>query len=168
MHITSDQASRQAKVFDLASQVIRSCAASQELENLLMFFLNEKQKKVSGSYILSASIPYGIYSSIKGSDNNALYLAVSCLLLYLSADIIDDIADGDFVRFWGKSVTPSEGILASLLLSSSIAPLALDWLEIDAKLLSSIKSSMSKFIVRCSAGQLGDLRIKNNLESTST
>ena len=159
--------SRQAEVFRLASEVIRENSTSLELENLLMFFLNGKQKEFSEDYVLSVSIPYGIYTSIKGSNDNAGYLAVSCLLLYLSADIIDDIADGDFVRFWGESVSPSEGVLASLTLSSSIAPLALDWLKIDAQLLSSIKSSLSKFIIKCSAGQLGDLAIKNKLESTS-
>ena len=39
--------SRQAEVFRLASEVIRENATSLELENLLMFFLNGKQKEFS-------------------------------------------------------------------------------------------------------------------------
>ena len=158
---------RQAAVFSLARDIIEECSSSEEQKSLLLFFLNGLDARNSEEYFPCINLPYAVYKGIKGSEGDVKYLSVACLFLFLSADIIDDIADGDFLKLWGEKVSPSAGILASLMFASSIAPLALDNLRVDDKLISGLKSSLSRSIIRASAGQQGDLDANNKLQSTT-
>lgn len=154
-------------VFNEANDLLAQHSDSIEQKKLLSRFLAGLKEKVGDNFLPCISLPLMIHSAIKGEERSATKLAAACLFLFLAADIIDDIADGDFAKHWGEEISKSEGILASVVFSSSIAPLAIDSMGIDSQRASLLKASLSKCIISMAAGQQGDIRSCESLHSTS-
>ena len=157
---------RNRLIFKEANNLLARHSESTEQKILLSRFLAGLEGKL-GTHSLAFSIPLIIHCAIKGEERSALKLAAACLCLYLAADIIDDIADGDFVKHWGEEVSSSEGILASMVFASSIAPLAIDDLDIESQSANLLRKSLAKSIAASAAGQQGDLQSRETLGSTS-
>ena len=154
-------------VFNEAHDLLAQHSESIEQKKLLSRFLAGLKEKVGDDSLPCISLPLMIHSAIKGEERSATKLAAACLFIFLAADIIDDIADGDFARHWGEVIFKSEDILASVVFASSIAPLAIDAMGIDSQCASLLKASLSKCIISMAAGQQGDIRSCESLLSTS-
>ena len=158
---------RNKLVFKEANDLLARHSESIEQEMLLSQFLAGLEEKLGTHSLPFINIPLVIHSAIKGEERSASKLAAACLFLYLAADIIDDIADGDFARHWGDELSSSEGVLASVVFASSIAPLAIDDIGIESQSACLLKTSLSKCVTKMAAGQQGDLLSKNTLRSTT-
>ena len=154
-------------VFNEANDLLARHSESIEQKKLLSRFLAGLEEKVGDGFPSFISVPLIIHSAIKGEERSAAKLAAACLFLFLAADIIDDIADGDFAKHWGEEISKSEGILASVVFASSIAPLAIDAIGIDSQSACLLKASLSQCIISMAAGQQGDIRSSESLHSTS-
>ncbi|KGG23763.1 MULTISPECIES: polyprenyl synthetase family protein [unclassified Prochlorococcus] len=153
-------------VFKEANDLLARHSESIEQKILLSRFLAGLEEKVRKHSLPCVNSPLIIHCAIKGEERSAVKLAAACLFLYLAADIIDDIVDGDFSRHWGEEISSSEGILASVVFASSIAPLAMDDIGIGTHGACLLKASLSKCIISMAAGQQGDLRSSESLSST--
>ncbi len=154
-------------VFKEANDLLARHSESIEQKILLSRFLAGLEEKAGDGFLPCISMPLIIHSAIKGEERSATKLAAACLFLFLAADIIDDIADGDFAKNWGEELSKSEAILASVVFASSIAPLAMDDIGIESQSACLLKASLSKCIISMAAGQQGDLRSCESLHSTS-
>ena len=163
----NESVERNNLVFNEANDLLARHSESIEQKKLLSRFLAGLKEKVGDDFLPCISLPLMIHYAIKGEERSATKLAAACLFLFLSADIIDDIADGDFAKHWGEEISKSEGILASVVFASSIAPLAIDSMGIDSQSASLLKASLSKCIISMAAGQQGDIRSCESLHSTS-
>ena len=158
---------RNKLVFQEARGLLSSHSASDRQKILLMRFLVGLEEQSRESYLPFVNYPLDIYAAITGKENAAIKIAVASLFLFLAADIIDDVADGDFAKHWGEDVSSSEGILASVVFASSLAPLALDDMGIETKRSCLIKTTLSKCIISMAAGQQGDLQSSKSIHCTS-
>ena len=163
----SESVERSNLIFNEANDLLARHSVSIEQKNLLSRFLAGLEERVGDGFLSCGEVPLIIHSAIKGEERSATKLAAACLFLYLAADIVDDIADGDFAKHWGEEVSSSEGILASVVFASSIAPLAMDDIGIESQSACLLKASLSKCIISMAAGQQGDLRSSESLNSTS-
>ena len=157
---------RNKLVFKEANDILARHSESIEQKILLSRFLAGLEEKLGAHPLPFINIPLIIHCAIKGEERSASKLAAACLFGYLAADIIDDIADGDFVKHWGDEISSSEGILASVVFASSIAPLAIDDIGIDRQSACLLKTSLSKCVISMAAGQQGDLQSRETLRST--
>lgn len=158
---------RNKLVFQEARELLSVHSASENQKILLMRFLVGLEVKARDSCLSFISLPLIVYASIAGKENAAIRIAVASLFLFLAADIADDVADGDFAKHWGDDVSSSEGILASGLFASALAPLALNDASIQNQCSCLIKTTLSKCILSMAAGQQGDLQSSGSLHSTS-
>ena len=154
-------------IFKEANDHLTRLAVSPEQHALLTRFLMGTEEKTREQYLPFVDLPLVVHSAITGDENPPANVSIASLFLYLAADILDDIADGDFENHWGKDISSSEGILASWVFASSIAPLALEDLDIQTQRICLIKQTLSKCILRMAAGQQGDLQSSESLCSTS-
>ena len=158
---------RNKLVFQEANDILSRHSTTFEQEKLLKRFLLSLEKQIQDDYMPFVNIPMLIHAAISGEENSAIKVAVASLFLFLAADIVDDIMDGDFTEHWGSDISSSEGLLASVVFASSIAPLCIDEIDAPFEITCAMKKTLSKSIIVMAAGQQADLSCSGSIRSTS-
>jgi geranylgeranyl diphosphate synthase, type I len=108
----------------------------------------------------SVTVPLDVYEALSGSWQPAVPLAAAATLIYLGADILDNVADRELPTIWnGWSI--DEIILSGATLISSLSYLALDLLRerhgVSAGRLYLLAQRMASATWAMAGGQLQDI-----------
>ena len=87
---------RNKMIFKEANDHLTRLAVSPEQHALLTRFLMGTEEKSREQYLPFVDLPLVVHSAITGDENPPTNVSIVSLFLYLAADILDDIADGDF------------------------------------------------------------------------
>lgn len=101
-------------------------------------------------------LPLLVHAAIGGDEHPALPLAAATTLIYLGADIFDDLADGDRRAHW-EGYSPAEINLAAASLLSALAPLAVANLAAPAERIVAMERTLASGLLRMAAGQQSDV-----------
>ena len=100
-----------------------------------------------------------VYAAITGDEAPATPLAAACTLLYLGADLFDNVADGELLPCWQAS-NPALANLAAAALLCALPPLAIARLEqngVAPTRLWRLTKMFAETLATMSAGQYDDL-----------
>lgn len=97
-----------------------------------------------------------VYAAVTGNQTAALPLGAVSALVYLGADILDDLADGDSRSHW-TGHGPAEITLAAATCLACLPQLILSELDASPAVRDALQRSLAEGLLRMSGGQLRDL-----------
>lgn len=117
-------------VFGFLEGVIGALAVPAGHRGLLLVHLEEGRAQAAESPggMACAQLPLLVHAALTGEEGPALPVAGACTLLYLGADLFDNLADEELPDRW-LSYHPSEASLAAATYLSALPPLSLAHLE---------------------------------------
>lgn len=111
------------------------------------------------SFLPSVDLPLLVHAALAGDERPALSVAAACTLVYLGADLLDNIADDELPERWSSRST-SEASLAATTLLAALPAHALARLEIptvSSERLRRVRRMFTDALLEMSAGQHDDL-----------
>jgi geranylgeranyl pyrophosphate synthase len=146
-----------AEVFAAVRSFARRWAADDRQRQLLETAIAGLEPHARRSEpVFFVELPLLVYGAIRGDARPAMPLAAATTLLFLGADIFDDLADGDRPAHWDGH-SPAEINLAAANLLCALTPLALAELPASAERIVAMQTTLTKGLLRMSAGQQSDL-----------
>lgn len=107
--------------------------------------------------LLFMEVPLAVHAAAGGGGAPAVRLAAVCSLVFLGADVLDDLADGDLRPGW-EAFSPGELTLGAATLLSALAPLAVAELGLPPVTTAALHRTLALGLLRMAAGQHEDLR----------
>ena len=104
----------------------------------------------------AAALPVLVHAAAGGEDGVALPLGGACTLVFLGADLLDDLADGELSESWSH-VSPAQTTLVAATMLSALPILALARLDAPAETSAQLASLFGGGLLAMSAGQHLDL-----------
>jgi hypothetical protein len=153
---------RSAAVLGWLDELVDGLPVPASHRALLRVHLAVGRRQIDGAVPLAcAELPLLVHAALAGTEAAAVPLAGACTLLYLGADLLDNVADDEVPAEWdGRS-----GAEMQLAASTYLAPLyqlALGRLEtsagIDGARLWTLASLFRDALLEMSAGQHEDIR----------
>lgn len=146
------------EVWAEARALVGRCVVSGSQRRLLETVLDGLAPVVEQeSPLLFMEVPLAVHSAAGGGGIAAVRIAAACSLVFLGADVLDDLADGDVRPGW-EGFSPGELTLGAATLLSALAPLALADLGLSAGTAAALHRTLSLGLLRMAAGQQDDLR----------
>src|SRR5215212_7640873 len=116
---------RVEKVFDFLDTLIDMLPVPSSHRALLRVHLDTGRDEATGYPELPAiQLPLLVHAAIRGDERPALPLAGACTLLYLGADLLDNLIDDELSIDWHDR-DPAEASLAATTLLAALPQLAL-------------------------------------------
>lgn len=146
-----------AEVFAEVRSLARRWAADDRQRQLLeTAILGLEPHARRSAPLFFVDLPLLVYGAIRGDARPAIPLAAATTLLFLGADIFDDLADGDRPAHW-DGYSHAEINLAAANVLCGLTPLALAQLPASADCKVAMQATLAKGLLRMSAGQQSDL-----------
>ena len=101
-------------------------------------------------------LPLLVHGALSGDDAPAVPLAGATALVFLGADICDDLADGDMPAHWANH-RPSAISLAATTLLAALPQRAIARLDAPPTTRDAMQAALAAGLLRMSAGQQDDL-----------
>lgn len=134
---------------------------SEEHRLLLALHLGEGRRQADGGDVPALHLPLLVHEAVATASDEALPLAGACGLIYLGADLLDNVADDELPEAWA-GFRPAEISLAATTLLASLPQLALAELDghaADAAMRDSLGGLLARTLLTMSDGQYDDLRL---------
>ena len=150
-------ASPVAEVFaEVGAFVLGRAAAGRQRQLLATALAGLDQHAAGTEALFFVDLPLLVHGAIRGDERPAIPLAVATTLLFLGADILDDLADGDRPAHW-HGCSPAEINLAGATLLCALTPLAIGHLRAPADCVLAMQETLASGLLRMGAGQQSDL-----------
>jgi geranylgeranyl pyrophosphate synthase len=107
-------------------------------------------------HLASVQLPLLVFASLAGEEEPAIPLAAACTLVYLGADLLDNVADQELSSAWTEQ-GEALASLAGTTLIAALPPLALARLQASPALRLALSELVARGLVEMSAGQHSDL-----------
>jgi geranylgeranyl pyrophosphate synthase len=144
-------------VFDFLDELVGSLQVPAGHRDLLRIHLEEGREQAREIPDLAATqLPLLVHGAITGEEASALPLAAACTLVYLGADLLDNVADDELPPRWA-SRSAGEATLAAATFLAALPTFALEQLSTGPSRLWSIDRTLARGLVEMSAGQHEDL-----------
>jgi len=104
----------------------------------------------------AAALPVLVHAAAGGLEGAALPLGGACTLVYLGADLLDILADGELTEPWCH-LDPGQTTLVSATMLSALPLLALARLEVPGRTSAGLTSLFGDGLLKMSVGQHLDL-----------
>lgn len=156
-----DEVFEQIRSF-LGKQASTSC--QQRLFEIALAAL--RRTWAEGPPLLFIEVPMAVHIAAGGDRRRATSIAAACALVFLGADILDDLADGESRPEWERSTT-GEVTLAAATCLSALAPLALSEIKLPARTVAKLHRTLTHGLLRMAAGQYDDLHSTAQQSETS-
>jgi geranylgeranyl pyrophosphate synthase len=152
---------RAERVLSFVERLLDELAVPDFHRELLGVHVGQLRAQASAQPDLPAlQLPLLTYAAVAGGEEPAVPLAAACALLYLGADLLDNVVDDELPARWhGRA--DGEATLAGATLVAALPHLALDRVEPalgTPQRIADIRRLMAHSLLTMSAGQLGDLR----------
>ena len=155
------------EVFAEVRSLVRRHAADEGQRHLLETALMGLEPHACRSEpVFFVELPLLVYGAIRGDARPAVPLAAAATLLFLGADIFDDLADGDRPVHWdGRS--HAEITLAAANVLCALTPLALDALPAPPERKVAMQATLATGLLRMSAGQHSDVTVRQRNQTSA-
>lgn len=155
--LSPDRSARSAEVLEAArSLVARYAVHASQRELLDSAFAGLDALKGQHGPVFFIELPLLVHAAVAGTDRPPISLAAATTLVFLGADALDDVADGDWHEAWG-SRSAAEITLGAATLLSAIAPLAIEGLGAPAERTARMHAILARGLLQMAAGQYADL-----------
>ncbi|QJX80126.1 polyprenyl synthetase family protein [Priestia megaterium] len=154
------------KVFKLIDAVVNMEIADPSYKKLMNLASKEGYKKIYAkskefNFFQSVDYPLFVYEALGGLKDQAIPLAAACTLLHMSADMLDDIADGDLPSSWDGIDKNKIILVANDLLAFVAQKCIVLLLDVAPEYqLMSLSMLFSNGVHKMSVGQLHDMDLK--------
>jgi geranylgeranyl pyrophosphate synthase len=151
---------RVAPVFGYLEELIGRLPVPEHHRELLALHLEEG--RAQSAELPEApwiQLPILVHAACGGNEDAAIRLAGACTLVYLAADLLDNLMDDELPQRW-SSRGPAQATLAAATLLAALARQALDQAEHDGiatTRIARLHRSLTATLVTMSAGQYDDL-----------
>jgi geranylgeranyl diphosphate synthase type I len=151
---------RAARVFRCLEELLEELPVPQDHRDLLALHLEEG--RAQSAELPEApwiQLPILVHAACGGNEDAAIRLAGACTLVYLAADLLDNLMDDELPQRW-SSRGPAQATLAAATLLAALPRQALDQAEQDgipATRIARLQRSLTTTLVTMSAGQHDDL-----------
>lgn len=148
---------RRAGVLAATRACIDELACSEPQRRLLHAMLAGVDRPAADApWLFFIDIPPLVFAAVTGDEKRAAPLAATTTLLYLGADILDDLADGDRPSHW-QNWSPAEINLAAATIMSALLPLSLARTGASVDRQVALHRTLADGLLRMAAGQQADL-----------
>jgi len=116
---------RAGAVFDYLDQMVDAADAPKSWRDLLRIHLSVGRRQAEAAAVFPcADLPILVHAAITGNSAAAVPLAAACTLVYLGADLFDNLADEELPEEWA-GCSPSQISLAAATMLAPLPQLAL-------------------------------------------
>jgi geranylgeranyl diphosphate synthase, type I len=148
---------RAEQVFGFLEGLVASLPGPSSHRELLRIPLDEGREQARDVPDLACiRLPLLVHAAVAGVEGPALPLAAACTLIYLGADVLDNVADDELPPRW-VSRNAAEATLAAATLLAPLPILALAELGPGRSRAWEIQRALAAGLVEASAGQHEDL-----------
>lgn len=151
---------RVARVFRCLEELLDELPVPERHRELLALHLEEG--RAQSDEVPEApwiQLPILVHAACGGDEDAATRLAAACTLVYLGADLLDNLMDDELPQRW-SSRGPAQATLAAATLLAALPRVALDRAEQDgipATRIARLQRSLTATLLTMSAGQHDDL-----------
>jgi geranylgeranyl pyrophosphate synthase len=155
--------SRADRVFDFLDELIASLPSPEAHHALLRVHLEVGRRQLHEIPSLAcAQLPLLVYAANRGEETPAIPLAGACTLIYLGADLFDNIVDEELPFAWqgydAGQITLAAATLIAALPTQAISRLQMGHCDqVDTSVLWRLTELFSLTLLAMSAGQREDL-----------
>jgi geranylgeranyl diphosphate synthase, type I len=151
---------RAEQVFAVIEDLVETLPVPPTHRKLLRVHLSVGRDMVDANPDLpSIQLPLLVHEAITGDDRTALPVAAACTLLYLGADLFDNVADRELPEHW-HTHDPAEANLAAATLLATLPQLSVARLQeqgVPPARLWALAHLFAETLLTMSAGQHEDL-----------
>ncbi|HUS14627.1 MAG TPA: hypothetical protein VM536_06365, partial [Chloroflexia bacterium] len=111
-------AGTRAAVFSFLDDLIAGLDGPEPYRELLRVHVDEGRAQLGQYPLLPAvQVPLLVYAALTGAEEPALPVAGACTLVYLGADLFDNLADGELPASWAPWGTGQASLAATMLMA---------------------------------------------------
>lgn len=155
---------RDAVIAELTRFIRRHAASPSQRRLLEICFLRLRRDCCQDEPLLFMELPLAVHAAAGGSADSAIRIAAACSLVFIGADVLDDLADGDSRPEWAGS-SAGEITLAAATYLSSLAPMAIAELELPCQTKADLHITLASGLLHMASGQHDDLNTTSCIES---
>lgn len=151
-------AERARVVLDELADLVARLPVPETFRELLATHLGEGRAQAAGGGLPAVELPLLVHGALSGREEPALPLAGACTLVYLGADLLDNLADRELPERWRRR-SPAEATLAGAALLAPLVQAALDRLDGGAPpaRIGRVRRAFTQGLLTMAAGQHDDL-----------
>ena len=144
-------------VLGFVEDVIEALDTSPSHRFLMRRHLSVTRAQAENQPLPAIVIPLFVCESLTGTSPAATQLAGACLMVYMGADLFDNVVDDELEDPWKDDA--SRAMLAAATFLSVMPHHVLDGIEMDSDSRCRIEQAMSEGLLKMSAGQYDDMRL---------
>jgi geranylgeranyl pyrophosphate synthase len=153
---SAERLSRSEDVLNFLERFMDGLPIPERHRELLQLHLGEGRAQAERQSLRAAELPLLVHAALAGSEEPALPLAAACVLVYLGADLLDNVADAELPPCWlGRD--PGEATLAAATLLAALPTLVLEGAAVSPQLARRLQLLFAEGMLAMSAGQQEDI-----------
>ena len=155
------------EVLDYTREQIEQHGASPQQRQLMLKALETSSIGTAREgYCGAIHLPLLVYAGVHGSDKPAVPLAAVCVLLWLGAELYDNLTDGDLQEEWSGH-EDFEIIFTATALGCVLPAAIVAGLDTTPERIQGMQDLLSKTLLRMFAGQTADLFQRDAVQVTA-